>query len=270
MAPRLSRKKEEPFRPLRRDENDYQMRSPPHDESNWLVSYADMMTLLCGFFILLFSMARLDPPRYEQARKVLAEQFHGRYEAPATVDLSRRIAGIAARAGVTDRTSIRSDLTSVTVTFQSTLFFDSLSAEVKPEGREILTRLIQGVIDGQKREGKAFRIVVEGHTDSQPIIGGSYPSNWELSGARASRVIRLFIDQGFPASRLVAVSYGDTRPEFASRRPDGTWDPQALARNRRVVLRIMDPGVVAIPLAQAGKSTIPPHLPPSQGASTAH
>lgn len=270
MAVRLIKKKEEErFRSLRRDDNDYSQHAV-HDESNWLVSYADMMTLLCGFFILLFSMARLDAPRYEQARKALAEQFHGEYVAPPTQELARQVSEVAAQSGILKLTTIRSDATSVVVTFQSTLFFDSLSAEVKPEGRAILGRLIDGVIARQGKDHQAYKIVVEGHTDSQPIIGGNYLSNWELSGARASRVVRLFIDHGFPANQLVAVSYGDTRPAFPSRRADGSWDPDALARNRRVVLRIMEPAVTSIPMTEAGQSTLPPILPLRHGASTTH
>src|SRR4051794_2985791 len=53
-----------------------------HDESNWLVSYADMMTLLCGFFVLLYSMSQSDAPQYEAARKSLSEQFGGQYTPP--------------------------------------------------------------------------------------------------------------------------------------------------------------------------------------------
>src|SRR3712207_9008787 len=60
---------------------------------------------------------------------------------------------------------------------------------------------------------RSHKIVVEGHTDSRPIISGIYPSNWELSGARAARVVRIFLEQGFPADLLTAIGYADTRPQ---------------------------------------------------------
>src|SRR5690349_4830797 len=62
--------------------------SNAHDESNWLVSYADMMTLLCGFFIMLFSMAKLEEPQYDSFKQAMSKQFGGEYISP-TKDLTQ-------------------------------------------------------------------------------------------------------------------------------------------------------------------------------------
>ena len=71
---------------------------PSHgDESNWLVSYADMMTLLCGFFIMMFAISTVDQQKFETVKKDLAEQFKGRYEKPATADVARLISEICSR-----------------------------------------------------------------------------------------------------------------------------------------------------------------------------
>jgi chemotaxis protein MotB len=224
-----------------------------HDESNWLVSYADMMTLLCGFFIMLFSMAKIDETKYEVVKQEMAKQFKGSYQAPASNDIAQFINQIIHEAKLDNHALVTTDPTGVTVVFQATLFFDTLSSEVSAQGRDVIDRLIEGLRNHQKKAGKEYKIIVEGHTDSRPILGGNFPSNWELSGARAARVVRFFLSKGFTPERLTAIGYGDTRPIRESRKSDGTWDDDALAKNRRVVLRILDPKVDTIPIAEVDK-----------------
>jgi len=228
-----------------------------HDESNWLISYADLMTLLCGFFIILYSMSPVDPPKYEKFKESIAKQFNGEYTQPAH-ELARTVTEALAQAGVSDQVSVKSDSLGVSVVFESAMFFDSLSAEVKVEGQRVVGKLIEKVTELQARDKRGYRVVVEGHTDSRPILGGNFPTNWELSGSRAARVVRMFLDQGFDPSRLAAIGYADTRPEHASRTPSGEWDEKALAKNRRVVIRILEPSVESVPLAQAAVSTSAP------------
>jgi chemotaxis protein MotB len=153
-----------------------------HDESNWLVSYADMMTLLCGFFIMLFSMAKMDEPKYEALKESVAKQFGGKYEAPlpATAPaetMAKFVTQVLQEAGVDKETIVKFDALGVSVAFQSTVFFDTLSAEVKNEGRIVLAKLIESIAHQQQKDNKAYKIVVEGHTDSRPVLGGPFPSN---------------------------------------------------------------------------------------------
>lgn len=228
-----------------------------HDESNWLVSYADMMTLLCGFFIMLFSMAKMDPPQYEKVREAMQKQFgKGEFQSP-TKDMEKLVTQVLNEQGVAKDTSVKIEGSGVTVAFQSTLFFDTLSAEIRPEARELVAKLSQSLLAKEKKDGKFHQIVVEGHTDSRPIIGGQFVSNWELSGARASRVVRFFLEQGFKPDHLTAIGYGDTRPEAPSRSPSGEYDEAALAKNRRVVLRILDPKADSIPMPGAAPERAP-------------
>ena len=76
-------------------------------------------------------------------------------------------------------------------------------------------------------------IQIEGHTDNQPIRSPQYPSNWELSSARAASVVRLFADSGIVPQRLVVIGYGDQRPVESNDKIEGR------ARNRRVTLNIL-------------------------------
>jgi chemotaxis protein MotB len=222
--------------------------APKEDESNWLVSYADMMTLLCGFFIMLFSMATLDQAKYEKAKESIAEKFNpGKYENPSK-ELAEFMGRVLTDAGIGKEALVQEDALGVSVVFQSSIFFDTLSSEVKPQGRLVMAKLIENLHARQTSEKRAYRIVVEGHTDSRPILGGTFPSNWELSSARAARVLRMFLERGFAADRMVAIGYADTHPEVPERTPAGGWDETALTRNRRVVLRILQGDSEAIPL----------------------
>ena len=114
-----------------------------------------------------------------------------------------------------------------------------------------------GLSEQQKKNGKNYKIVVEGHTDSQPIFSGPFPSNWELSSSRATRVVRLFLDQGYLPQNLLAIGYADTQPVAESKKTDGSWDEENLAKNRRVVLRVLLPEVDSIPWKADPKPSAP-------------
>jgi chemotaxis protein MotB len=244
---------------------------PENDESGWLVSYADMMTLLCGFFIMLFSMSHLEEPKFEQARESIAKTFGGDFKSPSK-ELAKFVTQVLTESGVEKDTTVRVDPSGVAISFQSTIFFDTLSSDVRPQGSEVLNKLLTSLMERQKAENKAYKIVVEGHTDSRPILSGVYPSNWELSGARAARVVRMFLDKGFSSDRMVAIGYADTRPEVPQRTPSGSYDDAALSKNRRVVIRILDPKVDSIPLPVSPSDIAGPMPAPAVAvpANTAH
>jgi chemotaxis protein MotB len=217
-----------------------------HDESNWLISYADMMTLLCGFFIMLFSMAKMDVPKYDSFKEAISKQFGGEYVSP-TKDMAKAIKEVLKQMNMEDKAAVKADSSGVSIVFQSTVFFGTLSAEVSHDGYNILEKLIKTVEARQKEQKKSYRIVIEGHTDSRPVTGGNFPSNWELSSARAARVVRMFLEQGFTPDHLTAIGYADTHPQAPAKLGNGDWDEVALGKNRRVVLRILEPNIDSIP-----------------------
>ena len=109
------------------------------------------------------------------------------------------------------------------------ILFDSGSAELDKNGTEVLGRVV-----GQLTKTN-HQILVIGHTDNKPIgvaLVKQYPSNWELAGARASSVVRLFTSSGLPAKRILAVSEADVRPVASNATPEGR------ARNRRIEIRL--------------------------------
>ncbi len=227
---------------------------PPEDEGNWLVSYADMMTLLCGFFIMLFSMAKMDEPKYDSFKENVSKQFGGKYESPPKELAKYMTQMMKDMGGMASGAEIKADPLGVSIAFESTVFFDTLSADVSSQGKTVLGKFVDGIAENQKKGKKEYKIVIEGHTDSRPVTAGLYPSNWELSGARASRVVRMFLDKGFDSKNMTAIGYADTHPKYPERTPAGTWDETSLVKNRRVVLRILEPRVDSIPF---------PEVPPS-------
>ena len=103
------------------------------------------------------------------------------------------------------------------------ILFDSGRTKIKPEGQQVLARVAQ-----QIKKIARHRVRVEGHTDSVPISTERFPSNWELSAARAAGVVRFLVSQGLPADRLSAQGFGPYQP-IAS---NGTR--KGRTRNRRI------------------------------------
>ena len=114
-------------------------------------------------------------------------------------------------------------------------FFASGSAVLSEAGQDILAKLL-GTLQASRFAG--YRITVEGHTDDDPIRDPLYPSNWELSSARAASVVRFLVNHGIAAQRLRAAGYADTRPLAPNRDAAGNPIPQNQARNRRVVVEL--------------------------------
>src|SRR6185503_1769041 len=109
------------------------------------------------------------------------------------------------------------------------ILFDSGSAAVDGQGIEVLQRV------ASQLKRSSHQIVVTGHTDNKPIgpaLIRQYPTNWELAGARAASVVRLFSDSGLPGRRLLAVSMADVHPVASNKTPEGR------ARNRRIEIRL--------------------------------
>ncbi len=120
-----------------------------------------------------------------------------------------------------------------------------------------MDKLITALLKRQNDEKKLFNVVVEGHTDGRPILSGVYPSNWELSSARAARVVRLFIEHGLNPEKTLAIGYADTRPRLPHRLPNGGWNEKALLSNRRVVVRILEGSPEILKASNEGEAVQP-------------
>jgi chemotaxis protein MotB len=120
--------------------------------------------------------------------------------------------------------------------FQSEVFFDSGSAAVRPEGKLELDKLAGALLELDKQIPTeiAWVLRIDGHTDVRPISSGAYPSNWELSAARAISVVQYLISKGVSPQRLVAAGFGEFQPLDTEKTDD------AFRRNRRIELKLTE------------------------------
>jgi chemotaxis protein MotB len=223
-----------------------------HDESNWLVSYADMMTLLFGFFVLMYSFSRVDEKKFEIVRKDVARYFGGQVKINPTVKKTEEeIQDVISAAGLDKKIQVVARDSEIELRFNGSLHFIPGTAKLNPESEFVLNKLIDSI----KRNVKADLVTVEGHTDDSPIGTAVFPSNWELSAGRASTVVREFEKFGFDSAKLTAKGFGSSRPVSPNRDSKGTAIPENQEANRRVIVSVaftheMDDAIRALKTGQ--------------------
>ena len=245
------------------------------NEERWLVSFADMMTLMFALFMVLFSISSVNTSKFEALKHSLQDSFSPaalpggtsirdqggamaqaqqgtpaplappvmpRQAVAAQLDkstkesdaasaeeasfrrLKQQVDATATKLGLQDKVStvIRKRGLVIRLLTDGVLF-DSGRAELKPRGDHVLAPL--GTL---LRNEDGHPVVVEGFTDTVPITSALYPTNWELSGARAARVVRRFVRAGVPVDRLTGAAYAWRHPIASNATPEGR------SRNRRV------------------------------------
>lgn len=207
----------------------------------WLTTFNDMITLLMVFFVLLFTMGNLDVKRFKNFQNELQSAMGvldaGRHAPIGTISKNDDSASDPAPNSKAkhpenhlldtfDQTQgIEAEYTrkGIQLTLDDQLLYKTGSAELTKEGLDLLLK-ISAVIKPLKRN-----IRVEGHTDNVPIKTVVFPSNWELSIARAITVVKVFIHKGdIEPYYLSAVGYGDVKPKTDND------SPHARSKNRRV------------------------------------
>jgi chemotaxis protein MotB len=197
------------------------------DEEHWATSYLDVLTLLITLFVVLLTRSTLDAEQVKVSEPVEVEvtavappPVVVEEEAPEVKDsmADLRLEGLG---GGVEVEAVKGG---VLLKIPDKILFAPGRADLKKEGREVLDRLVP-VLNARRTP-----IAVEGHTDDVPIKTARFPSNWELSSARASTVVRQLQSAGVAPSRLRAVGFGETRPVAGNHTPEGR------AKNRRVVL----------------------------------
>lgn len=219
-----------------------------HDEEGWLISYADLMTLLFGLFAMMFAFADFNDADTINTRREVAKYFGGSYVAPAR-ELANKIQFEWAKSPYQNDLNLKVVEDGLELTFITSALYESGSAELLPEAKrpvEALGKLIVGA------KGN-YQVRVEGHTDDTPVRSGYYPSNWELSAARAATIVRMFEAEGVNPAALSATGYGDTRPAYPNRTPAGAPLPENRAHNRRVVVKMVMPREMREDPAAKGK-----------------
>lgn len=197
----------------------------------WLISYADLVTLLLALFIVMYAAS--DKERAKQIADSFSSQNTGgsgilsgsTSEKDEPVGLAQKL--------LTDpvlmqKTKMRQTKFGLTVSLSEAGFFASGDATVNSEIDSVIRTIAESL------RGTDTQVRIEGHTDSTPISSSRYPSNWELSTARASSVLEKLIEQGIAPERLSAAGYAGFQPIADNLIPEGR------AQNRRVDIVILD------------------------------
>lgn len=204
-------------------------RRTTHEES-WLLSYADLITNLLLFFVVLLTAANLSKGKMQQ----IARSISGA-ESPASLESIRKeIEQRIADKHLGELVSTRNSADGLEVYLNSGLVFDSGKAKIRPDLEETLSSMLQVLAPYSSK----YSFAVEGHTDSTPLVNGSvFATNWELSSARAI-VVRQRLEQvGIDRSRIRVEGYAETKP-LPEELLKGLNNEERLARHRRVVVRI--------------------------------
>lgn len=216
------------------DDRRWSKRPAPLDE-DWLLTYSDMVTLLLAFFVMLASISKVDMVVYEKVRAGMAREIGRREMHKPLQELKETLHRTIKEAGVEDQVGIGVDDDGIMVEFVAAPYYPPGSADLRPEARPLLLQVAQSLMhplyDG-------FRIEVQGHTDDTPLSSPRFPSNWELSAARATAVVRLFAGAGIAPVRMSAIGYADVMPKVPNRDRDGQPIAANQALNRRIIVRI--------------------------------
>ncbi|HEY4541655.1 MAG TPA: flagellar motor protein MotD [Noviherbaspirillum sp.] len=232
------------------------------DEDNherWLVSYADFITLLFAFFVVMYALSSVNEGKYRQLSDSLLTAFGGasvlpsegaslpaagsgarlaraperkdaaliRRETERLTTMARDIQHVLAPLVEEGKVRVRQSERGITVEINASVLFAQGDARLAPASVQAL----RAVAEVLRMDDHAIQ--VEGHTDSVPINNVAFPSNWELSAVRAGSVVRLFADVGVVEPRMTTVGYGSTRPIASNQTEEGRQ------RNRRVEVLIM-------------------------------
>ncbi len=215
----------------------------------WMLTYSDMMTLLLCVFVLLLSFANTDVVKYRSATGSVEEAFGVQKEVVAygkdggmelPIDLKgtstaeeiekSRLVNLLKSAAEAESLSKNAMISIVNNGAKVDIMEDVGNAMFKPGGAELLEEsktTLRKLLP--LMQDSPYKITIEGHTDDSPVNSDRYPSNWELSSARAGCVVRFFIQEGnLDPKRFKAVGYADSFPQFENDSPENK------AKNRRV------------------------------------
>lgn len=238
----------------------------PENHERWLVSYADFITLLFAFFVVMYAVSSVNEGKYKVLSNSLTNAFSNTtgkaggqplavtqgappitlrpVAKPDKLPDSRKsdekkveqrkkmnnMAGDIMKAlqplVVQGKVRLLETSRGVTIEINDSILFPAGQAKLQPASINAMLAIAQVLAASD------FPITIEGHTDNVPISTPQFPSNWELSAMRATTVLRLFNDGGVGAERLTAIGYGETRPLETNTTTEGK------ARNRRVSILI--------------------------------
>lgn len=216
--------------------NDWSESEHEASRDRWLLSYADLLTLLLAFFVVMYSVSVVNENKLAELSSSLADSFNQPVQAKPVdlIDALQLDVEIEARADG-----------GVIIFLPGELLFDSAATELKATAKIELDRLLPLL------KSASGRIAVEGHTDNVPIRNATLPSNWELSANRAGAAVRYLEQSGIARTQLSAAGFADTQPIASNDTTDGR------SSNRRVVFKVSGVNWQQVRLLQPRATTLP-------------
>jgi len=171
-----------------------------------------MMTLLFAFFVLLYSMSSPDPVKMAAMEDAIAKDAGIEGELKSQNQIKEELEEIIETTGLKNSAVVIKDPRGVAIELDGDICFESASTQIQTNLEMVLNKVSEKLLVS---EGDFRMVIVEGHTDSQKIpkeLQNYFPTNWELSAARASSVVNYLIEQGVNSGRLQASGYADRWP----------------------------------------------------------
>lgn len=217
----------------------------------WMTTFGDMMTLLLVFFVLLYSFSSMDVEKFKGFISALQNQLgvleggqtitpdvnidagnlgHDFAQAPENIrQIMKELDNYIENNNLGQRVNVENKRKGLVISLTGEILYQLGRAEIRKQGREILTMISDILIDIPND------IMIEGHTDNLPIRTDEFPSNWELSTARAVNVIKFLIEEkNFDPARLSAAGYSEYRPAAKNKTAADR------AKNRRVEVVVLN------------------------------
>jgi chemotaxis protein MotB len=217
--------------------------SDPTEDTSWLLTYGDIITLLMIFFVLLFSTSKVSQEKFDQVAQSINQSLNRPGPDPKVADTvitplaeaQTILEQLIKAEGLEQKMTTKRTRAGLMIELSSNSFFDSGSADVRSSMFKTLQDLSHVI---QNLPTNDYRVEIEGHTDNVPIKTARFPSNWELSAMRSINVLHIFEEAGLPKDRIIATAFAETKPKVANTNARGVDLPENQAKNRRVVVYI--------------------------------
>lgn len=217
---------------------DIKLKKPKEERDEWMITYADAMTLILGFFVLILSMSMINQNKFEAVSEAINQGLLKKGEKDKISplkDLEKNLSNTLLEHQVLPSEALEAGENYLKINLPGNILFATGSADLGDKS----TRLITAIADNIKAFPlPEYNIEIEGHTDNIPIHTTRFPSNWELSSSRAISVLQVFLQQNVDDIRLKAIGYADTRPKVPNLDPQGNAIKNNQKQNRRVEIKI--------------------------------
>ena len=208
---------------------------PERNDEDWMTTYGDMVTLLLCFFVMLVAVSKPDMAKFELIQAGMNESLGPKDVTRPIEMMLMELSDDIQSMDMGEKIALGSDTQGVVLEINDDLAFNKGSADIRPQAIPVLKKIAATL---QSERFNAFNFSIEGHTSDEAFSSDKYPSNWELSGARAAAVARFLESRGIPRVRLKTLGLNDIAPKFPNHDPYGQPIPENRSRNRRVVIHI--------------------------------